>query len=254
MFNKHTYNLNSRQETNKNDPVEDEALQAIYSTNNSIKIYVNRLLGKNRFAHEQLTWSDLDRLKEAYNRSHEIRRADSDLYWKRAAWLWTLNAVLFAAWGILVSSLSSAGVEDVLADFYSISVISFLGLLFTIISSFIMAAGKYRQKVWEYHIDNLESFFSGRLYSLHFASEHQQFSISQLIEITYLICALLWAVSLAQFSASAFILLFPQSYNLITLLTFASTFIILIAFYWLRWRTSLQSRQRDITGIIIPAE
>lgn len=254
MFNKNTYNLHSRQEMNKDDPVEDEALQAIYRTNTHIKIYVNRLLGKHRLAHEKLTWSDLDRLKEAYNRSHEIRKFDSDLYWKRATWLWTSNAILFAVWGMLVSGPATAGVERGLSNLYSMAMVSFLGLFLTIISAFIMSAGNYRQKVWEYHIGNLERFFSGRLYSLHFASERHQFSVTHLIEATYVIFALLWGLSLAQFSASALMIVFPQNDNAIIALTYCSAFIILAAFYWLRWRASLQGRQKAASELPVFTE
>jgi len=36
------------------------------------------------------------RLREAYDKAHQIRQFEIDLYWRRSAYLWTMQAAVFA--------------------------------------------------------------------------------------------------------------------------------------------------------------
>lgn len=96
--------------------------------------------------------------KAALCRAHEIRKFEIELYWKRAAYFWLLQAAVFTTIGLtwrLPSSTFSPLVPVALAA---------LGAV-TAFAGFLSAKGsKFWQENWEYHIDMLEDEFEGCLH------------------------------------------------------------------------------------------
>lgn len=94
----------------------------------------------------------------ALNRSHEIRKFEIELYWKRATYFWLLQAAVFTALG-LIWKAGGIGIP------YIIPVaLASLGLL-TSVAGWLSAQGsKFWQENWERHIDMLEDEFEGKLH------------------------------------------------------------------------------------------
>lgn len=96
--------------------------------------------------------------KAALSRAHEIRKFEIELYWKRAAHFWLLQAAVFAAIG-----LSWRGFLDGSSPLIPIALAA-LGTV-TAFAGYLSAKGsKFWQENWEYHIDMLEDEFEGRLH------------------------------------------------------------------------------------------
>lgn len=51
-----------------------------------------------------LTNSDVAKLREAYDKAHDIRKFEIELYWKRTTYVWTLIAALITVSGVLLAS------------------------------------------------------------------------------------------------------------------------------------------------------
>ncbi|NQE77080.1 hypothetical protein [Pantoea ananatis] len=54
---------------------------------NHQKEYIDRLLGVNNPLKLFLTTRDLSKLKEAYDKAHDIRKFEIELYWKRTTYI-----------------------------------------------------------------------------------------------------------------------------------------------------------------------
>lgn len=96
--------------------------------------------------------------KAALSRAHEIRKFEIELYWKRAAHFWLLQAAVFTAIGLtwrFASSDLSPLIPVALAALGSV----------TAFAGYLSARGsKFWQENWELHIDMLEDEFEGRLH------------------------------------------------------------------------------------------
>ncbi|WP_130100541.1 hypothetical protein [Siccibacter turicensis] len=161
--------------------------------------YFNKLLNKNfNEAEVKLTPQDTSRIKEAYEKAHHIREYEINLFWSRLNYLWTITAVLFAAWGVLLNSVLSPEEGRTISDvqYFALFLISIFGVVLTMLSSFITKAGKHWQQVWEYHVVTLEPFQSGSLYSLKFESSTDTApSISRSVVIFHWFLLLTWSLS-----------------------------------------------------------
>lgn len=99
-----------------------------------------------------------DARQAALNRAHEIRKFEIELYWKRAAHFWLLQAAVFTAIG-LTWRYSSPALPPLIPV-----ALAALGSV-TAFAGFLSAKGsKFWQKNWEHHIDMLEDEFEGRLH------------------------------------------------------------------------------------------
>lgn len=99
-----------------------------------------------------------DARKAALTRAHEIRKFEIELYWKRAAHFWLLQAAVFTAIG-LIWKLPAAALSPLIPV-----ALAALGAV-TAFAGFLSAKGsKFWQENWEHHIDMLEDEFEGRLH------------------------------------------------------------------------------------------
>lgn len=159
--------------------------------------YFVSILGGELQYRDYFTQEDIDKLREAYNKSHDIRKFEIELYWKRATYFWTLTAALITFLGLTVTAyLGKSNIVDPTKILSIGLAITTLGLLLTIITFFMSQAGKYWQTNWENHINNLEFLFSGNLHKTHIKNKKNgMFSISKLNESTQFIFIVFWTMS-----------------------------------------------------------
>lgn len=183
---KHTESPHSRFDS-------DEA--QVYFKDPSVNPYIKKLLGcedKN-----YLTNGDMEKLKEAYEKAHDIRKFEIDLYWKRTTYIWTLVAALITICGVAITTLYKIkGEPEKMASLLiGTDAIAIFGSVVTITSSKILKSGEYWQKNWEFHVNILEPFFSGSLYSTHlYDNKSKRYSIATLNKFFYLAVQCIWFI------------------------------------------------------------
>lgn len=100
-----------------------------------------------------------DDIEKSLNRAHEIRKFEIELYWKRANYFWILQAAVFTAFGLLITSDEPNKIPNFLP--FSIVCLGFLCAY----AGYLSAEGsKFWQKNWEKHIDMLECKIEGKLH------------------------------------------------------------------------------------------
>ena len=99
-----------------------------------------------------------DILEKALEHALDIRKFEIELYWKRAAYFWTLIAVAFVGYfGIL-------GAEHMAEKNFMAFVVACIGFLFTFAWFQVNRGSKRWQENWENHVDMLEDGVTGPLY------------------------------------------------------------------------------------------
>ena len=86
------------------------------------------------------------RLKEAYEKAHDIRKFEIELYWKRATYFWGFESVIIAAYGGALSFSHEA--HDITVKSLPL-LVSLIGLIFTILWRFSLEGSKAWQENWE---------------------------------------------------------------------------------------------------------
>lgn len=230
---------------NSCDPYEDSFAQN-YFKESSANLYLKNLLGSKDKSY--LTNGDLEKLKESYDKAHDIRKFEIELYWKRTTYIWTLVAALITACAILAAAYYRVHDADPLKDkalsetrnflLASLAGVSFFGVIITITASFILKSGEYWQKNWEYHVSLLEPLFSGRLYSTLLDKNKNRYSIAGLNNFLYIIFLFLW---IAIFVIITLTLSqdFPAWYYFSPLIIFGATFVLTnMIISWITRRTT----------------
>lgn len=161
------------------------------------RIYFNNLLGSRLSGKSKLTLSDITILKEAYDKAHSIRNFEIELFWKRASYCFTIIAALITLCGVLASTYFKPNINERDHNLLLlIAFISFLGVIFTIMSHLMMVSGEYWKRNWELHISMLEPLFSGRIYSTHLVSSENRTSISGMLLLFFMAIYICWLVIL----------------------------------------------------------
>jgi len=139
---------------------------------------------------------------EALKYALDIRKFEIELYWKRAAYFWTLIAASFAGFFALSTTKEprSSGL---------ILLVSCLGLLLSVGWYLVNRGSKYWQENWERHVDLLESEFIGPLYETTISQEEfswlrlwtgYPYSVSKINQIISLFIVFIWfGLSIASF-------------------------------------------------------
>ncbi len=96
--------------------------------------------------------------RAALNRAHEIRKFEIELYWKRAAHFWLLQAAVFTAIG-LVWRIPPVDLSPIVPV-----ALAALGAVAAWAGYLSARGSKFWQENWEFHIDMLEDEFEGRLH------------------------------------------------------------------------------------------
>ncbi|MFJ5440505.1 hypothetical protein ACIPT6_00955 [Pectobacterium sp. CHL-2024] len=165
---------------------------------NSHRNYFTALLGNRIQSKNTLSKNDFTVLKEAYDKSHQMRNLEVDLYWKRSTYCWTLIAALLTICGLLFSAYFKPDDLDKRDSTILIAVgaIALLGVVVTFICQLISVSGEYWKKNWEMHISMLEPLFSGKLYSTHLVASRYRSSISKLNLMLFFSIYTSWALIL----------------------------------------------------------
>lgn len=180
----------TNQETSDVDPYHQE-----YIDQN--RIYFNKILGSRLNGKSRVTLSDITILKEAYDKAHLIRNFEIELFWKRASYCFTIIAALITLCGVLASTYFKPNISERDHNLLLlIAFISFLGVVFTIMSHLMTVSGEYWKRNWELHISMLEPLFSGRIYSTHLVSSENRTSISRMLLLFFMAIYVCWLVIL----------------------------------------------------------
>ncbi|PWC22244.1 hypothetical protein DDT52_03035 [Brenneria roseae subsp. roseae] len=161
---------------------------------NSHRNYFSALLGNRITRENTISINDVTVLREAYDKAHQIRNIEVDLYWKRATYCWTLIAALLTICGLLFSAYFKPDDLDKRDStiLIAIGAVSFIGVVITSLCQFMSVSGEYWKKNWETHISMLEPMFSGRLYSTHLVSSRYRSSIAKLNFLLFSVIQMSW--------------------------------------------------------------
>lgn len=99
--------------------------------------------------------SDLQLRAEALKYALDIRKFEIELYWKRAAYFWTLIAAAFAGYFALRSA------EKLREG--PLFLVTCLGLVLSVAWYLVNRGSKFWQENWERHVDILEDEIIGPL-------------------------------------------------------------------------------------------
>ena len=105
-----------------------------------------------------------ERQKEALKQALDIRKFETDLYWKRASYFWTFIAGMFAGYFLLT--------KDPVHAFEPAYTVACLGLTFSIAWYFVNRGSKAWQRNWEIQVDLLEDEIMGPLYKSALNRQH----------------------------------------------------------------------------------
>ncbi|MCS2164610.1 RipA family octameric membrane protein [Scandinavium manionii] len=95
----------------------------------------------------------------ALEKSHDIRKFEIELYWKRATYFFAFFTVITAAFGYLYTTEKYSFLAPALA---------IIGSVFSICFYYVNIGSKYWQENWEFIIDKIEYYVTGNLYKLFF--------------------------------------------------------------------------------------
>jgi|CZKF01.1.fsa_nt_gi hypothetical protein len=105
----------------------------------------------------------------------DVRKFEIDLYWKRAAYFWTIIAAAFIGFGA-AQQLTDGPIRTDLSV-----VVSCLGTLFSFAWFCINKGSKYWQMNWEKHVDMLEDQTIGPLYKINWLPSPMEFGLKSAI-------------------------------------------------------------------------
>lgn len=105
-----------------------------------------------------------ERQKEALKQALDIRKFETDLYWKRASYFWTFIAGMFAGYFLLT--------KDPVHSFEPAYTVACLGLTFSVAWYFVNRGSKAWQRNWEIQVDLLEDEIMGPLYKSALNRQH----------------------------------------------------------------------------------
>lgn len=172
-------------------------------------------------------------LEKALEHALDIRKFEIEMYWKRAAYFWTLIAAAFAGYFVM---LASQHMHD--AKFMAF-VVACIGFLFTFAWFQVNRGSKRWQENWENHVDMLEDRVTGPLYKTvlsrpsskklfeRFVTGPEEISVSKTNQIVSLFTLLIWLV-LAYIALEPIGSDLPLSYKRIVVAAITIAFCILI--------------------------
>lgn len=105
---------------------------------------------------------DNSKWRAAFEKAHDIRKFEIELYWKRTTYFWTLLAAIFAGYFVLLSSEESKISHK---EIY-LTLVASVGFVFTIAWHLAAKGSKFWQENWESHLDLLEDEVTGPLYKV----------------------------------------------------------------------------------------
>lgn len=140
----------------------------------------------------------MDRYKKekAFEKAHDIRKFEIELYWKRTTYFWAFIAASFAGYFAILTSKSISFQEQYLF------LIESIGFVFSLGWFFVNRASKHWQLNWEKVIDSLEDDITGPLMKNHINNHNSfwsltlsyRFSVSRINQIISCFITLIWVL------------------------------------------------------------
>lgn len=104
--------------------------------------------------------TDKTKRENAFEKAHQIRQFEIELYWKRTTYFWTILAAILAGYFLLLSTENEKIPHK---DLY-LTIVASIGFVFSFAWMLVAKGSKFWQENWENHIDLLEDDFTGSLY------------------------------------------------------------------------------------------
>lgn len=153
--------------------------------------------------------NDLEKIKYALEKAHDIRKFEIELFWKRATYFWAFIAILIVCYGTILNlftklspqpaftyqmlAYSFTSLPSVHLLFYTSILIAMLGLAVSYIWLLAIKSSKFWQNNHEHHIDMLEFYISGNLHKiLYVKGEPSLLSVSKLSQAVAILCMIAW--------------------------------------------------------------
>lgn len=149
--------------------------------------FIKKLLGDDAFDQNNiLSTTSLRKIKEAYTRSHDIRKFEIDLYWKRATYFWVFITTIAAIFGLCIKENTN--------DYFILSpLIAIIGFIAALCFHYVNLGSKYWQENWEHNVDNLEFYVSGDLYKINYYNDTGiKYSVSRVNRELSFLLTLVW--------------------------------------------------------------
>ena len=132
--------------------------------------------------------------EQAFEKAHDIRKFEIELYWKRTTYFWAFIAASFAGYFAILTSKSISFQEQYLF------LIESIGFVFSLGWFFVNRASKHWQLNWEKVIDSLEDDITGPLMKNHINNHNSfwsltlsyRFSVSRINQIISCFITLIW--------------------------------------------------------------
>jgi hypothetical protein len=149
--------------------------------------------------------SEETKLREAYDKAHDIRKFEIEMYWRRSAYLWTLQGAALTGLALILSTGTFNGdclpptaktTEDCHLDLVKLVVIVAIwsfGTFTAYVWLLLLRGAKFWQNNWERHVDFLEDQISGALYKTYPVTKFEApYSVSKLNELMAWFTLLMW--------------------------------------------------------------
>lgn len=151
-------------------------------------------------------FSEREKRRLAFEKAHEIRKFEIELYWKRATYFWAFIASSFVAY---VAIISSENIEQADKDNFAF-IITCVGFIFSFSWYLVNRASKHWQTNWELIIDDLENEFTGDLMKRHIKNNNKwyeltlsyRFSVSKINQIVSIFITVIWMMLLFFFGCN----------------------------------------------------
>lgn len=140
--------------------------------------------------------SEEKKLREAYDKAHDIRKFEIDMYWRRSAYIWTLQGAALAALALILSTdtfsaeclrHASETAGECHVEWIKMVVIVAIwsfGTFTAYVWLLLLRGAKFWQNNWERHVDFLEDQISGALYKTYPVTKYDApYSVSKLNEL-----------------------------------------------------------------------
>ncbi|HGK4843916.1 TPA: hypothetical protein ACJ2XA_004261, partial [Kluyvera georgiana] len=135
--------------------------------------------------------ADIEKIRIAFEKSHDIRKFEINLYWQRSIYLLSFISVLIVAIAYCFSLYVNDDTKDTtkFIILMTIAGLTLVGITLCRFWSRIIKASKYWQENWEFNIDILEPYISGNLHKMHFYRTDESYNRFSIHEVNLSICA-----------------------------------------------------------------
>lgn len=116
---------------------------------------------------------DKSKKEKVFERAHDIRKFEIELYWKRTTYFWAFIAVSFSGYFAILTSRNIHFQEQYLF------LIESIGFIFSLGWFFVNKGSKHWQLNWEKLIDSLEDDITGPLMKRHIVNKNSFWTLTR---------------------------------------------------------------------------